>query len=303
MSGPRRRSQSNDGRILISESSSGVQHFSYPGDVGYDQHLINWNRNNNIPPENENSRDDVLPPVSNSSSQSRNNNNSNNDINPDVLTAQQMLLQQAREAYQEKTREGLKDKALSVLYTQKGQPDIKAPGVAVLQLTQEEEDDVLTRYISMPILSKESTVPVALHMAALKRLGKRIDNAEAREFQAWSDKFGDQKIDLDRLIDRDAKFTIDTTLKAQTNLPLSDYERENWFTIWDHQTLAKWISTIWSDKNATGTKILANQIREFDFKFNSPSMVLGDIEGEQRVFGEFNSIFHQHTLSSYRKSC
>ena len=56
------RSNDNNGRILVSKSSDGVPNFSYPGDADYEKNLEEYNRQNNIPPDNN-----ITPPVNNSS--------------------------------------------------------------------------------------------------------------------------------------------------------------------------------------------------------------------------------------------
>ena len=296
------RTRSHDGRILLSENSDGTnQVFIYPGESGFDTAMQEFNRRNSIPP---------IPPTGaphgddiqqqNNDINIANQEHENND--EEGLPISDALLLRARRSFKTSTRAHLKDKCLEILYTQGEDIDTSAPRVRALNLTQLEIDECVTKYIANPVQTKETSSVSGIQLyEGVVRLGKYIAR-DAKAFQAWSDKMANQHVDLHLCVDRDAIFTIDTTLQAQKeHLSLSDHERENWLTLWSHSTLAKWISTIWSDKNSTGTKNLENQVREFDFEFNQPRMKLGNIEGEQGIFNAFNEIFHQHNIETYNK--
>ena len=82
----------------------------------------------------------------------------------------------------------------------------------------------MNRYTAKPFRKTEKTkADGAQILEGLFRLGEEINTKKAEAFQAMSNKFGNQHIDLSQLVDRHARFTLDVTFQAQKEwLQLSD---------------------------------------------------------------------------------
>ena len=305
----------NAGRLLVHDTTTGLDSYVNPGDEGYDEQLKDYNRRNNIPddvnppadnPEEE-EEEEGHPPSSNRSEHSSNPDNSNdNDYNydyndDDPLLTIEDLEEKAAISYVRMTRKVDLDKGLRILHNQKGKINTKAEAFVALNFSEEEKREILHRYTSNPaqLREKQKADGAVQLVEGLIRLGEEINTKKVEAFQAMSDKFGNQHIDLAQLVDKHARYTLDVTFQSLKDwLQFSDEELNNWWDTWDHVKLAKVISTIWADKNATGTKNLMEQIKQFDFELNSDKMKLGR-EGMQRKITEFNALFLMHPTASY----
>ena len=297
----------NDGRILIREGSDGISHYSYRGDVDYERHLADFNRRNNIP-------EDIIPPSSTEdgdyeipaanvdrNSDSHPDDDENNSTNSNNNLTMEELELKAGSAYSKMFRYSEMDEGLAILYGQKGTLNTKAEAFVVFEFTDDEKRQILNKYLLEPYIPKQDKIKSdAIQIVeGLKRLGKKIDRHEIEAFQAMSDKFGDQNIDLNLLLDRHAIVTLDITFAASKEwLQLTDDDIADWFTTWNHQKLAKVMSVIWASKNVTGTTSLMEQIRKFDFELDTSKMMLGR-EGEQQKITELMDLFFEHPLKEY----
>ena len=302
----------NSGRILVHDSSTGIDHFVNPGDADYDRHLQDWNRRNNIP-------DDVIPPVSQNPEEKEEDvhhppsvhsdppsdyENDDDDINhndDDPILSIEEMEEKAGIAYVRMERKVDYDTGLRILHNQKGKINTKAAAFVALNFSEDEKRSILHRYTANParLREKHKADGAVQILEGLVRLGEEINTKKVEAFQAMSDKFGNQHIDLVQLVDKHARYTLDVTFQSLKDwLQLSDEELNNWWDTWDHPKMAKVISTIWADKNATGTKNLMEQIKQFDFEFGTTKMQLGR-EGMQKKITEFNALFLMHPTASY----
>jgi hypothetical protein len=101
-------------------------------------------------------------------------------------------------------------------------------------------------------------------------------------------------------VNRDAIFTITNTLKQKAQyIGLSNEEAENWLTIWDHQTLAKWVSNVWNN-TANNTHVnLASELEAFSFDLNDDKLHIMNQSADQEKLLELNKIFDNHPPEMY----
>ena len=105
--------------------------------------------------------------------------------------------------------------------------------------------EVLKRYKEIPNEIVEKGDNAIQLMEGVVRLSGTIRTSDAKELQAFSDKMGNTSVVLQKLVDSDAIFTINNTLKQKARyIGMTEDEATNWFTTWSHSDLAKWVTVI-----------------------------------------------------------
>ena len=165
------------------------------------------------------------------------------------------LLDRANKAGRESryvtTRDEQLKKGLDILYQQGEEISLQSNEILALNLTELELKTLLRLYTQDPqkkslpgssATQKSSRLSLTEHLI---RLSGHISPADAKAFQTISDKMGKESIEMHLLVDKEAKFTIGSTLDAKA--PFTDLPEnwQQWETEWDHATLAFIVTQIW----------------------------------------------------------
>jgi hypothetical protein len=118
------------------------------------------------------------------------------------------------------------------MYKQKGVIDLKIPEILILGFTEEEENELLQRYIDQPI--QKSGDQALQIMDEIVTLDKDITSHIARNFQHWSDRYSSQAVPLAKLTTKTSRFILDTedfkTSVTDTWRFCVDYRKSNDYT-------------------------------------------------------------------------
>jgi hypothetical protein len=138
-------------------------------------------------------------------------------------------------------------------------------------------------------------------MNGIVMLTGNITKKNALDFQTFSDKFKNKKITpLSLFVNRDAIYTITNTLKQKAQyIGLSNEEAENWLTMWDHQTLAKWVSNVWNNTSNNTHINLASELKAFSFDLSDEKLHIMNQSADQEKLLELNKIFDNHPPEMY----
>lgn len=275
-----RRASTNDsqrqGAILVSESSSHQnQQYIYPGDIGYEDAL------------NERLRRDEEEEIENQRVE--------NHIDLNILIAK------AKASHDNSSRMKLMEDGLNILFSQNGKLDLQVIEFINLNLSDAEIAQILQLYTDKPQKpSTEGSEPLQL-MDGIVMLTGNITKKNAQDFQTFSDKFKNKKITpLTLFVNRDAIYTITNTLKQKAQyIGLSNEEAENWLTMWDHQTLAKWVSNVWNNTSNNTHINLAGELEAFSFDLSDDKLHIMNQSADQEKLLELNKIFDNHPPEMY----
>jgi hypothetical protein len=246
---PTRQNRAN--AVYTGSGSNGVATYVYPGDEDYQRQLeLQQNRLR--------------------SEEERENREMGENIAGNESLSIENLLVDARNSFLSTHRLELIRNGLSILHKQKGDINLHSIDFLALDLNDLEIKEVLKRYKDIPNEIVEKGESAIQLMEGVVRLSGTIRTSDAKELQAFSDKMGSTYVALQKLVDTDAIFTINNTLKQKARyIGLTEDEAKNWFTTWSHIDLAKWVTVIWGRKDEKTHSNLASELENFDLEIDS----------------------------------
>jgi transposase InsO family protein len=276
---PTRQNRAN--AVYTGSGSNGVATYVYPGDEDYQRQLeLQQNRLR--------------------SEEERENREMGENIAGNESLSIENLLVDARNSFLSIHRLELIRNGLSILHKQKGDINLHSIDFLALDLNDLEIKEVLKRYKDIPNEIVEKGESAIQLMEGVVRLSGTIRTSDAKELQAFSDKMGSTYVALQKLVDTDAIFTINNTLKQKARyIGLTEDEAKNWLTTWSHIDLAKWVTVIWGRKDEKTHSNLASELENFDLEIDSKDMHILNTAGEQKKVLELHQIFANHNLASY----
>jgi hypothetical protein len=171
------------------------------------------------------------------------------------------LLKQTAASYQKTLTESKISEALPHMYKQKGVIDLKIPEILILGFTEEEENELLQRYIDQPF--QKSGDQALQIMDEIVTLDKDITSNIARNFQHWSDRFSSQAVPLSKLTTKTSRFILDTEIMRQRNkLQMSMEEATHWYTTLNHTQLAEIVTRLWNDDTDNSKRMTLDDLTE-----------------------------------------
>jgi hypothetical protein len=211
-----------------------------------------------------------------------NQNISTGDNNIDVEQTLEELVAAARASGQAAryttSRKILLQQAMDILHSQGDNMTWECEEITALDLSELELKTLMRQYalqpqkVSLPGTSAP-VVPSRLRLTEnLRRLTGHISAADATAFQNISDKLGKEDIEMNLLVDDEARFTISSTLEAKA--PYLDFPEDwqQWEVKWGHRELAKIVTLIWG-KDSDSTHIsIGDELRAYDLQMDSPKM-------------------------------
>jgi hypothetical protein len=200
------------------------------------------------------------------------------------------LLVQTAGSYQKTLTESKISEALPHMYKQKGVIDLEIPEILILGFTEEEENELLQRYIDQP---SQKTGDQALQiMNEIVTLDKDITSNIARNFQHWSDRFSSQAVPLSKLTTKTSRFILDTEIMRQRNkLQMTMEKATHWYTTLNHTQLAEIVTRLWNDDTDNSKRMTLDEaIDDFVIDIYSPEMDIKSLRAEKKKLSELHSL-------------